>query len=228
MARISNFLAALAGASALVAAGASSAAQITLGPSNVIGWSGAYDASFGGDNILDQQTGDVADVFASTYWIYSDGNFAPALVTIDLGADYRLDAFELFNTHNDAYNDRGTGAFTIVGGNAVTAYAGGFKLSGAETLLVSGALTNDTVNPIVGQTFASLSSAGFRYLEFRPTSVLALNPYSPTSYGLNELRVYGGEPSVGGVPEPATWAMMILGFGAAGAVIRGRRRVAAA
>ena len=33
--------------------------------------------------------------------------------------------------------------------------------------------------------------------------------------------------AVGGVPEPASWAMMIIGFGAAGSVIR-RRRTAAA
>lgn len=32
----------------------------------------------------------------------------------------------------------------------------------------------------------------------------------------------------GGVPEPATWALMILGFGTAGAVLRRRRAVAAA
>lgn len=30
----------------------------------------------------------------------------------------------------------------------------------------------------------------------------------------------------GAVPEPATWAMMILGFGAAGAAVRSRRRAA--
>jgi len=30
----------------------------------------------------------------------------------------------------------------------------------------------------------------------------------------------------GGVPEPATWALMILGFGGAGAVLRARRRTA--
>jgi hypothetical protein len=34
-------------------------------------------------------------------------------------------------------------------------------------------------------------------------------------------------PVVAGVPEPATWAMMILGFGAAGSLIRRQRRVAA-
>ena len=32
----------------------------------------------------------------------------------------------------------------------------------------------------------------------------------------------------GAVPEPQTWGLMILGFGAAGAALRGRRRVAAA
>ena len=32
----------------------------------------------------------------------------------------------------------------------------------------------------------------------------------------------------GGVPEPATWAMMILGFGAVGSMVRTRRRTALA
>ena len=40
-----------------------------------------------------------------------------------------------------------------------------------------------------------------------------------------------GDISLGGisalVPEPASWAMMIMGFGAAGAMIRQRRRIAA-
>ena len=31
----------------------------------------------------------------------------------------------------------------------------------------------------------------------------------------------------GGVPEPATWAMMLVGFGAIGATLRGSRRRAA-
>jgi hypothetical protein len=37
----------------------------------------------------------------------------------------------------------------------------------------------------------------------------------------------GGALPEGGVPEPATWAMMLLGFGGAGAALR-RRRAAAA
>jgi hypothetical protein len=34
--------------------------------------------------------------------------------------------------------------------------------------------------------------------------------------------------AVGGVPEPASWALMIVGFGGAGAVLRGQRRRQAA
>lgn len=32
----------------------------------------------------------------------------------------------------------------------------------------------------------------------------------------------------GGVPEPTTWALMIVGFGGAGALLRRRRRAGAA
>jgi hypothetical protein len=84
------------------------------------------------------------------------------------------------------------------------------------------------INNIPGQSFSVSSSATFRYLEFRPTS--ARGPFSTASfsaYGLNELRVYEYE-ATGAIPEPSTWAMMILGFGAAGAAIRSRRRVSAA
>lgn len=45
--------------------------------------------------------------------------------------------------------------------------------------------------------------------------------WTGNDFAVDDLR-FGG-----GVPEPATWAMMILGFGAAGAMIR-RRRLAAA
>lgn len=45
-----------------------------------------------------------------------------------------------------------------------------------------------------------------------------------------DLIVYAGNgvPVPGGVPEPATWAMMLAGFFGAGAVLRSRRRLAAA
>jgi hypothetical protein len=36
------------------------------------------------------------------------------------------------------------------------------------------------------------------------------------------------DDAVGGIPEPGTWALMILGFGATGAALRSRRRLSAA
>ncbi len=41
--------------------------------------------------------------------------------------------------------------------------------------------------------------------------------------GLSQNQIY-----VGGIPEPATWAMMILGFGVIGSALRRRRQVASA
>jgi hypothetical protein len=38
----------------------------------------------------------------------------------------------------------------------------------------------------------------------------------------------GGNFSAGGVPEPATWALMIMGFGGLGVTLRNRRRLATA
>lgn len=53
-----------------------------------------------------------------------------------------------------------------------------------------------------------------------------LSLLSSTS-GFNYWNAAGRNPfTSGAVPEPATWAMMILGFGAAGTVLRARRRQA--
>ena len=49
-------------------------------------------------------------------------------------------------------------------------------------------------------------------------------------YGLDDVRFsYDGvrAPTPGGVPEPASWALMILGVGAAGSLLRRRRFLAA-
>jgi len=44
----------------------------------------------------------------------------------------------------------------------------------------------------------------------------------------DNIRVYGDEVDGAAVPEPATWAMMILGFAGVGASLRSRRRILAA
>ena len=51
-----------------------------------------------------------------------------------------------------------------------------------------------------------------------------------TGYGAYALLSDNGKNQgfVIGVPEPATWAMMIIGFGAVGMMVRSRRRLALA
>ncbi len=61
-----------------------------------------------------------------------------------------------------------------------------------------------------------------RYLTFEFEGCLG-----GTNSGCGLQEVAFAEGVTGGVPEPATWAMMILGFGAAGSVLR-RRRAAVA
>lgn len=56
------------------------------------------------------------------------------------------------------------------------------------------------------------------------TATLTANGFNPLLLGATVLSP--DAPVAGGVPEPATWATMILGFGLAGAALR-RRRMAA-
>ena len=53
--------------------------------------------------------------------------------------------------------------------------------------------------------------------------------WGPSSYnvGIDNIAFEQFTPNAGAIPEPATWAMMIIGFGAAGSMIR-RRKVAVA
>lgn len=205
------------------------AAQLILTPASVIGSSGSYQntataqpGDFDAGNIFDQQTGDVVDQHAYTsppvtYWLNGDNGPANAFITVDLGGVYTLSNFQLYNTHNAQYYDRGTGDFSILGSND--------PLFGTSIQLVSGtlnsaAVTGSPFDPITGQTFASLSGQSVRYLQFLPTSVASAgNPCCGTNvYGLNELRVFGSA-----VPEPGTWALMIVGMGLMGGALRRRR-----
>ena len=54
-------------------------------------------------------------------------------------------------------------------------------------------------------------------------SIYDTNPVGEgNDFGLDDIRLTGG------VPEPASWALMVLGFGGLGAALRSRRRGAAA
>ena len=62
-------------------------------------------------------------------------------------------------------------------------------------------------------------------------SSVTWGPYFPSGNGIDSIRQVrvGGvqnlviNPNTGGVPEPATWAMLLIGFGAIGATLRTRK-----
>lgn len=76
---------------------------------------------------------------------------------------------------------------------------------------------------LTAQHFSAIDLSAYRYIQFRAITPIS-QPFTPWAYGLNEMRVFSEAPVSGAVPEPATWALMILGFGGAGAMLRGRRR----
>jgi hypothetical protein len=89
------------------------------------------------------------------------------------------------------------------------------------------------------QTFYTLTSTGgflnkafttqtINYVATGASTTVAFTIFSSTHPGFNDPMIDGvsfGAP--GGVPEPATWALMIAGFGLAGAALR-RRAIAKA
>ena len=172
--------------------------QVILGAASVIGQTGYYNDEIPGHPeyappaIFDHQVGEIGvEITATGYWINAENGVADAYITFDLGAEYQLSRFELFNSNNPPYADRGTGSFEIAGGNSLVADGSrGYTLA-SPSMLVQG-----TLPPVASGTatlprsFSVASSGKFRYLQFRPTSIGAINPHKPISYGLNELRVF--------------------------------------
>ena len=84
--------------------------------------------------------------------------------------------------------------------------------------------------------FPSIGRSGFTANLLAGTSYLAVvtgfdnndvGAYTLTISGAGDITQPGGGP-VGGVPEPSAWALMILGFGATGALLRRRQGALAA
>ncbi len=73
-------------------------------------------------------------------------------------------------------------------------------------------------------------SSGFQYFCFQATSGPCATGETivPDYYAVDGVLASGltGTVPLNGTPEPATWAMLLLGFGGLGAVARSRRRAA--
>jgi hypothetical protein len=108
---------------------------------------------------------------------------------------------------------------------------------GGGTRLDSGG--NLFFNASYGDTVYSMATASFlTFAHADPTFTLGIRAGgagwqagADESWGVDNLTVTArlvDNPGPGGVPEPGAWALMILGFGGAGAVMRRRAALAAA
>ncbi|HEY0650414.1 PEPxxWA-CTERM sorting domain-containing protein [Phenylobacterium sp.] len=85
----------------------------------------------------------------------------------------------------------------------------------------------DTAGEVFQETFAIPKSG---YFSARAIDSQLIDYFSLAVNGtlgdIRQVRV-GGVQDIAAIPEPATWALMIMGFGAAGATLRTRRRLLA-
>jgi hypothetical protein len=166
-----------------------------------------------------------------------------------LTVDIELNANTIFQeaggkTHNDVWFDTNTSSVTI-GGLVSPFSANGVQAAGSNAANGSSFGNYDYVikrtgngNPATaldGQHSLIFTVSGPNSLALDHTTVdgtdlffvVDVASFQPNGGALiNTGRI--GASIQGGVPEPASWALMILGFGGVGAVLRTRRRPALA
>lgn len=139
----------------------------------------------------------------------------------DLGGVYTIDAADIwqynFGTNTPVIStlDRGVNSFRILtsldGDDFDEVFSGNMTRAPGDTL-------------VAAQTFA-MGGVTARFVRFDLLTNFAGGTIYEDEYpvGLSEVRFQG----MAAVPEPATWALLILGFGLTGAAMRRRDRVLA-
>ena len=165
------------------------------------------DETFPASNITDGRFDDTGSPGNWSFWLTPNGQLGSA--TIDLGSLYTISSFQLQDTHNRGYNDRGTNAFDI----SVSTDGVNFAP------VLSDAFTTWPNIPIVTESaFAPITG---QYVKFNIDSIYGY------SGGLNELQVFGAPAAV---PEASTTVsfgvLLMLGLG--GMTVAAKRRKSAA
>lgn len=111
--------------------------------------------------------------------------------------------------------------------SAVTAFAIDINTFATANGSYRVVLSNGGIGNSIFETFPGAGTGQFIGLtSVTPFTSVTLSAITGSSFTLDTL-IYGSRAAISGVPEPATWAMMILGFGAIGASLRIRRARAA-
>ncbi len=201
------FLAIVAVSSAL--AGSAIAANILPGSGATVTGSSihaGFDATIAAGNLING-TSNPAYSNTDPRWVFADGSSANQTLVVDLGSMKSLDSFGVY------YNgqDRIPTTFQIL-----------TSTDNVNFTAVSGAGPSPVPYGTAGELFSSYSTAPVtaRYVEyyFGPNSIGGFGSGGGSGQGAGIYQLSAG------VPEPATWAMMLVGFFGLGAILRTSRR----
>ena len=154
----------------------------------------------GGAIRSDSPGGVAAQPYGSTgnYWTVGPTDGSPGV--FDLSSYIYINTISFIWGSVDDYN---TIEFLDAGGNVLASF-GGLDVNNPA----NGNQTNPNTNPLV--TFTFTGTDGYNVATARLTSTS--NAFETDNWTI-----------VGGVPEPSTWALLILGFGAIGFSMRRRK-----
>ena len=203
----------------LLGAGSASAAVYDFALSGVVA-DGAY-SSFGDLTFYDlllTVEGDfeppelqVGDVLNFTLTLDQFLNVPSAPGTTFFGIDVLTGGSQLGTPPGDGTTS--SGSISPIDGT----FAGNTYFSACSNCIAATGIFTPGPQFDISQLTASVTIEGL--VNFDPDD---MSPIFATDF---RLRYQSDQGATAAVPEPATWAMMILGFGAAGSVIRRRRRV---
>jgi hypothetical protein len=187
-----------------IAAGvAALALSATAASAEVMTFSGQTANSYSATTYV--ENGITATAEQGQFWGYPNGG----VLHLDPGG---------YNNYSYSFT-LNSGAFDLISFDIATNYTGGAGTLNAydasNTLLRTGTFLADTVHT---ETFTDWT--GISRLEILDTGA---------HFSIDNLTLRGSaavEPPSSAVPEPASWAMMLTGFGLVGGGLRRRRRVA--
>ena len=185
--------------------GAGSAAPVVIAYNQASNYpTGAYGEAIPTDNAASNPSPDVAGNFAA-YFVsdFANPQSISQMVTLLAGTSYTF-GFDVYKPANGDSNVNGATFTASLDGSPFASFL-------ASALPVTTWQTYSGTNSFVAQT-SGLFSFSFTSNGF-PAKDFVIDRFYLTA-----------TDSIGAVPEPATWAMMLIGFGAMGVSLRRRRR----
>jgi hypothetical protein len=181
--------------------------ELSEGSTFVTGWT-----SHGAGNYYESDGQDGLNAVDGDYWIGfgHNGNHGGSITqtfTSLLGASYTLDFQFALQQGSDLSSAFHVSASTGDGVDSPDAVFGSWS-SGSLTFLGTGSDVTLTFLDITAPNSGGVSNLALDNVRLNHTGPVIVDP-------------------VGGVPEPAAWAMMLMGFGGIGALIRRRKLQAA-